>query len=184
MVPGSVLSSRSSVRYAAVSPLPQKKVGEMTRERTASLSASVGAGLLFATASFHLSAYSSVLARTPTDVRRLLAALWVSGGVSLVLSGMLAVAATPLFVVRRRAILGIAALTPLSIAVLQIIYLGFLAPTALLLLDTAVLLVAGQLGVARQAAPITATYRGRCSLAFVTSPRKIWRWRFKVGRAR
>jgi hypothetical protein len=59
----------------------------------------------------------------------------------------------PLFVVRRRAILGLAALTPLSIAVLQIAYLGFLPPTALLLLDTAVLAVAGQLGVEHQPRP-------------------------------
>lgn len=128
----------------------------MTRERLASLSASVGAALVFGTAWFHLSGYGSVVARAPADLQRLVAALWVSGGVSLILAALLSVAATPLFVVRRRAILGIAALTPFSIAVLQVVYLGFLPPTALLLLDTAVLVAAGQLGVARQPRPAPA----------------------------
>jgi hypothetical protein len=68
----------------------------------------------------------------------------------LLISALLTIAVTPLFIVRRRALLGIAALTPLSIAVLQIVYLGFLPPTALLLLDVLVLLAAGELGRARQ----------------------------------
>jgi len=125
----------------------------MTKERLASLTASIGAGLLFATAGFHLSAYGSVTAEAPVDLRPLMAALWIAGGVSLILSALLVVAATPMFIVRRRALLAISALTPLSIALLQVVYLGFLAPTALLLLDTAVLLVAGELGRTRQLAP-------------------------------
>jgi hypothetical protein len=132
---------------------PERRDGAMTRERLASISASVGAALVFGTAWFHLSAYSSVVDRAPPELQPLLAALWISGGVSLILSALLAVAVAPLFVVRRRAILGLAALTPLSIAVLQIAYLGFLPPTALLLLDTAVLAVAGQLGVEHQPRP-------------------------------
>ena len=109
--------------------------------------------MVLGTAWFHLSAYGSVVPRAPADLQPLFGALWVSGGVSLILSALLAVAATPLFVVRRRAILVIAALTPLSIAVVQVAYLGFLPPTALLLLDTAILLVPGQLGLARQPVP-------------------------------
>ena len=128
----------------------------MTKERLASLTASIGAGLVFGTAGFHLSAYGSVTAQAPADLRPLMAALWVAGGVSLILAALLAVAAAPLFIVRRRALLAIAALTPLSIAILQMVYLGFLAPTALLLLDTAVLLAAGELGRARQPAPVPA----------------------------
>jgi hypothetical protein len=76
--------------------------------------------------------------------------MWIAAGASLVISALLTVAATPPFIVRRRALLGIAALTPLSMAVLQIVYLGFGAPTALLLLDTLVLLAAGELGRSRQ----------------------------------
>ena len=126
----------------------------MTKERGATLTAAIGAGLLFGTAGFHFSAYSSVLAQAPTDLQPLVAALWVAVGASLIISALLAVAVTPLFIVRRRALLGIAALTPLSIAVLQIAYLGFLPPTALLLLDAAVLVAAGELGRARQPLPL------------------------------
>jgi hypothetical protein len=118
----------------------------MTKERLAKLTASIGAGLVFGTAGFHLSAYGSVTAQAPADLQPLMAALWIAGGVSLILSALLVVAVTPLFIVRRRALLGIAALTPFSIAVLQIVYLGFLPSTAILLLDTAVVLTAGELG--------------------------------------
>jgi hypothetical protein len=126
----------------------------MTKERVATVTAHKGAGLLFATAGLHLSAYSSVVAQTPTDVRPLMSALWVAGGVSLIISALLAVAATPLFIVRRRALLGIAALTPISIAAVQIAYLDFLPPTALLLLDAAALVVAGELGRLHQPRPV------------------------------
>lgn len=128
----------------------------MTQERLATLSASVGAALVFGTAWYHLSGYGSVVARAPTELQPLIGVLWLSGGISLILSALLAVAATPLFLVRRRAILAIAALTPLSIAALQIVYLGFLAATALLLLDTAILLLAGQLGRGPQPRPARA----------------------------
>jgi hypothetical protein len=125
----------------------------MTKERVAPVTAAIGAGLLFATAGFHLSAYSTVVAQAPTDLRPLMSAMWVASGVSLIIAALLAIAASPLFIVRRRALLVIAALTPFSIAAVQIAYLGFLAPTALLIVDTAVLLVAGELGRAQQPRP-------------------------------
>jgi hypothetical protein len=125
----------------------------MTKERVATVTAAIGAGLLFATAGVHLSAYSSVVSQTPSDIRPLMSALWVAGGVSLIISALLAVVATPLFIVRRRALLAIAALTPISIAAVQIAYLGFLPPTALLALDAAVLLVAGELARPYQPRP-------------------------------
>ena len=125
----------------------------MTKQQVASVTAAIGAGLLFATAGFHLSVYSSVVGQTPTDLQPLVAAVWVAVGASLIIAALLAIAATPLFTVRRRALLAIAALTPISIAAVQIAYLGFLPPTALLLLDAAVLLVAGELGRAYQPRP-------------------------------
>ena len=125
----------------------------MTKDRAATLTASAGAGLLFATAAVHLSAYGSVVAQAPADFRGLVAALWVAGGTSLLIAALLTIAVTPLFIVRRRALLAIAALIPLSIALLQIAYLGFIPPTALLLVDTLVLLIAGELGRARQPVP-------------------------------
>jgi hypothetical protein len=126
----------------------------MTKERAATVTAAVGAALLFLTGGLHLSAYSAVTSQTPADVRALMAMLWVGSGISMIIAALLAVAVTPLFIVRRRVLLAIAALIPLSVAAVQIAYLGFLAPTALLLLDAAVLLVAGELGRARQPRPI------------------------------
>ena len=126
----------------------------MTKSRAASVTAAVGAGLLFATAGLHQSAYSAVVGQAPADLQPLMAALWVAVGTSLVIAALLAVAATPVFMVRRRALLGIAALIPLSIAALQIAYLGFLPPTGLLLLDAVVLLVAGELGREYQPRPM------------------------------
>jgi hypothetical protein len=127
----------------------------MTKERVAAVTAAIGAGLLFATAGFHLSRYSSVQAQTPEDLRPVMSGLWVAIGASLIIAGLLAVAATPLFMVRRRALLAIAALIPVSIAVVQIAYLGFLPPTALLAVDAAVLLAAGELGRTHQPRPPT-----------------------------
>jgi hypothetical protein len=128
----------------------------MSKERLATITSSIGAGVMFATAGLHLSAYGSVTAQAPADGRPLLAALWVACGISLMLTAVLVIAVTPLQTIRRRAILLIAALTPLSIAVLQIAYLGFLPPTAILLLDAAVIIVAGQLGHAQQPVPVPA----------------------------
>ena len=89
-------------------------------------------------------------AQAPADIRPLLAGLWVATGVSLMLAATLVVAVRPLRSYRRRAILFIAALTPLSIAVVQIIYVGFIPPTALLLLDVVVIVAVAALGDARQ----------------------------------
>lgn len=115
----------------------------MSKERAAVWGASLGAAMLFATAAFHMTGYRFVVGQAPPDLQPLIAAAWVAGGASLTLAGVLAIAATPLFVVRRAVFLAIAASTPLSIAVLQVVYLGFIPPTALLLFDTAVLLAAG-----------------------------------------
>lgn len=127
----------------------------MTKQRTATVTAAIGAGLLFATAGLHLNAYSSILSQAPADLQSLIAALWVFCGVSLIIAALLTIAATPLFIMRRRALLGIAALVPASIAALQLVYLGFMAPTALLLFDAAVLVGAGELGRAYQPRPGT-----------------------------
>jgi hypothetical protein len=128
----------------------------MTKERLATTTAAVGAGLLFASGGWHLSAYGFIVAQAAADARPLLAALWIACGITLWLAALLVVAVTPLQIVRRRALLFIAALTPLSIAVLQVAYLGFMTPTALLLMDALVVAIAGQLGHARRPTPVPA----------------------------
>ena len=126
----------------------------MTKEKMATMGASLGAGLLFATAAFHFSAYGTVTASASEELRPVVAACWVAVGIALMIAALLAVAATPGFVVRRRSLLMIAALTPLSIAILQIVYLGFIPPTFLLLFDAAVLIAAGELGRIGQPRPV------------------------------
>jgi hypothetical protein len=132
----------------------------MSKARLATFSASIGAGLVFLTAGFHFSAYGTVVEQAHGELKPLIAAVWVFSGVALILAALLAIAVTPLFIVRRRALLCIAALTPLSIALVQIVYLGFLPPTALLLVDTLVLVMAGQLGVALQPRPYQSSGSG------------------------
>jgi hypothetical protein len=116
-------------------------------------------GLLFATASLHFRAYGSVVNATPAEAQPLVGAAWVAGGVSLIVSALLAIAATPLFMIRRRALLWISALTPLSIAALQLWYLGFIPPTALLIADGLLLIISGELGRQLQPIPRTTEYQ-------------------------
>ncbi len=113
----------------------------MTSPKTASLLAWIAAILYIITAVWHQSGLSSItaLAATgPAGLQPLVPALWVAFGVSLVLLALIIMACARSTSPDRRAILALAALGPLSGAVLQIVYLGFIPPTALLLLDTAV----------------------------------------------
>jgi hypothetical protein len=132
--------------------------GAMTRLRLATLSAGAGVGLLFATAFLHLAGYRRIVEQTPDGVRAIVGAAWVAGGLSLIIAALVAIAATPMFVVRRRALLALAGLTPLSIAVLQIVYLRFIPPTALLLVDAALLFASGELGRQLQPVPRATEY--------------------------
>lgn len=110
-----------------------------------------GALALLATATMHTMAtpqINKLAASVPGDSGVLLPLLFVAFGITLGLAGVLTA------VVSLRAgrgdhwILAVVALFPLAGAVLQMIYLGFIAPTALLLLDS--LLVLGTAGLARQ----------------------------------
>jgi hypothetical protein len=75
--------------------------------------------------------------------------------VSLIIAALLVVAVTPRFIVQRCALLGIATLIPVSIAAVQIAYRVSLPPTALLILEAVVLLVAGEFGRAHQRRPVS-----------------------------
>ena len=127
----------------------------MTRTRLATGLASFGAGLNFLIASLHFSRYAFVVAQgTTPESQAMLSTLWIASGISGLIAGLIAVAATPLFVVRRRAFLWLAAAIPLSIAICQVIFLGFLVPTAFLLVISLVLIVAGELGKEAQPRPV------------------------------
>lgn len=129
----------------------------MGEHRAAFVTATVAAVLLFVTAAWHLSGTVAVASSAPPELQPLMKALWLAAGISLLIAALLVVAATPVFIVRRGALLGIAALTPLSIAVLQLIYLGFIPPTVLLLLDAVLVMAAALLAHPRRAAPMPAT---------------------------
>ena len=129
----------------------------MTRSRLATLLASAGAGLNFLTSGLHFSRYSFVVSQaTSPDLNALLAVLWISSGIMGLIAALLAVAATPLFVVRRRAFLWLAAMIPISIAICQMMFMGFIAPTAILLVDGLLLAASAELGRTLQARPATA----------------------------
>ena len=129
----------------------------MTRNSLASGLASFGAGLSFLISGLHFSRYNFVVSQaTTSDLQALLAVLWVASGIMGLIAALIAVAATPLFVVRRRAFLWLAAAIPVSIAICQIIWMGPIAPAYLLLLNGVVLVTAAELGRAGQARPVVA----------------------------
>ena len=110
-----------------------------------------GALALLVTATLHTVAtpqINELATSLPGDSSVLLPLLFVAFGITLGLAGIL----TALVSVRAgkgdHRLLAVIALFPLAGAALQMIYIGFIAPTALLLLDG--LLVLGTAGLARQ----------------------------------
>lgn len=107
----------------------------MNRHRAGRILASVAACVSWATAAFHTTGLRSIetLAQQASPaLRTAVPALWLAFGIDLAVIGLIvaAVAARP----DRSGplILAFAALGPLSGATLQIVYLGFVPPTALL----------------------------------------------------
>ena len=113
----------------------------MKSHKTASMLAWIAAVLYVVTAAWHqsgLASISALAAQGPRGLQPLVAALWVSFGVSLVVLALIIALCARSASPDRRLVLAAAALGPLSGAVLQLAYHGFIAPTALLLLDAAV----------------------------------------------
>ncbi len=116
----------------------------MTANRLSIVLAYAGGVLLLATAALHQSGYGSVTTQAeqgPPELKPLVAVLWVAFTVALALCALLVFVLAPSNAPTRRVLLVIAALNPLSAAVLQVVYLGFVPPTAILLFDA--LVVAG-----------------------------------------
>lgn len=113
----------------------------MASPRTASILAWAAAALYVGTAAWHQTGLSFVQRLTadgPEGLQPLISALWILFGVSLVILALIIAACASTTHPARRLILGLAALGPVSGAILQIAYLGFIPPTALLLIDAAV----------------------------------------------
>jgi len=118
----------------------------MKRRTVGSALAWLTAALFIATAAIHHTGFSGVsalAAETGGDVAILMPMLWLFFSIELVILG--AVAA----VIARRpsadhgTILMLLALVPGAAAVLQLVYIGFIPPTAILLFDALVAIAAG-----------------------------------------
>ena len=121
----------------------------MTRRRLAEVSAYVGAALVLGTAVWHQTGYTSVTtlaAEASPPLGPLMTALWVYFALALVLSAALVLVSARVGTPNRAVVLTIAALNPLAGAALQLVFLGFIPPTALLLGDGLVILLAAALG--------------------------------------
>ncbi len=125
----------------------------MTRERVGSGLAGLGALGCLATAWLHGTGYASIselAADGPEGLQPLMQALWVSFSFHMIIMGLVIA-----YVAWRRPagggiILTLAALSPISMAGLQIAYLGFIPPTAILLTLGAITLLAAGLLAGRR----------------------------------
>jgi cell division protein FtsW (lipid II flippase) len=117
----------------------------MTRNRMSSLLVGLAAAGFFATAAIHSTGYDSVTAlaaQGPADVQALMPALWLAFSFDLIVIGLIlgVVAFRPAR--STRLVVAVAALCPLCVAALQIRYIGFIVPTAILLGLSALTLIA------------------------------------------
>jgi hypothetical protein len=120
----------------------------MTAERLAKAFGGISAVALAATAVLHtmaLGQISKLAEATPGDAGTLLPMLWLMFGANLSLGALV----VGLVAWRMRPgdqwTLAAVALVPLSAAALQVVYIGFITPTALLLLDGLLVLVSAEL---------------------------------------
>jgi hypothetical protein len=125
----------------------------MKRRRVASVVTVLAGVGYIATAALHATGYDSVTGlaeQGPDELRALMPALWLIFSVDLVVLGLiiLVIAWRPLGA--GKIILAIAALYPLAAAALQVHFLGFIPPTAILL---------GVAGLALAAAVTTPRYQ-------------------------
>src|SRR5262245_4978806 len=111
----------------------------MNKLRTTNILIGITAALLLITGALHLSAAGQIGAlassATPPDVRALLPLLWIAFGIDLVMLAFIVGAIGYENSTGGRLALAAVAIGPIGAAVLQVIYLGFIPPTALLFLD-------------------------------------------------
>ena len=118
----------------------------MTRRRVAAITAYIGAAMVLGTAAWHQSGYTwvtTLAAQASPDVEPLMAALWVSFALTLVLTAGL--------------VLVVARVGAPNRAAVQLAYIGFMAPTALLLADALMILIAAAAGHSPRSVPAAAT---------------------------
>jgi hypothetical protein len=117
----------------------------MTRQKRASILAGAAAAMLVITAAFHYTGFDSVsrvASEAGGDLAIIVPLLWLSFSIDLVALGLIAalIARQPARV--HRPLLLVLAAPPLSAALMQVWYIGFVPPTAVLLLDVGLLIAA------------------------------------------
>lgn len=120
----------------------------MTRPRIAGMVAGVAAIGYLGTALLHSTGYSSVVelaAEVPSDLGALMPALWLAFSLDLAVVGLIVGVVAWRRPQAGSLILVIASLQPLGTASLQLRYIGFVPPTAILLAVAAVTLAAATL---------------------------------------
>jgi hypothetical protein len=110
----------------------------LNRQRLGNILIYTTAALLIGSGGMHLSAFGQINAMAqsadPADVHVLLPALWLSCGIDFIATGVIVGVVALENSNGGRWVLFAAAITPLAGAVVQILYFGFIAPAAALLL--------------------------------------------------
>lgn len=117
----------------------------MTRQKLGRILAGMAAFGFIGTAILHYTGYDSIIQlaeKGPEELQVLVPALWLSFSINLIIPGT--IVAVIAFRPSRlsRLILIILALCPISAAILQILFLGFIPPTAILFADGILAIVA------------------------------------------
>jgi hypothetical protein len=117
----------------------------MNRLRTANILIAITAALLIITGALHLSGFGSIntLAQSTNvaDVKVLVPVLWLATGIDMIVMGLIVGAIGYENSTGGRLALAVVAISPIVMAVLQLIYFGFIPPTALLFLDGGMVLI-------------------------------------------
>ncbi len=107
----------------------------MTRQRLGGVLTGIAAGGFLATAAFHTTGFSSVVnaaALAPERVRALLPMLWLAIAFDFVVLGLIVAVVAFRPEGPARCILALATISPFAAAGLQIRFVGFILPTAIL----------------------------------------------------
>ena len=108
----------------------------MTRPRLATIVSRASALGFFLVAALHGSAYGRIMvmaAPAPETLRRVVSVLWLSGSADLVAFGLVVAAMVRGPEAVGALVIALCALCPLAVAGLQVVFLGFVPPTAMLL---------------------------------------------------
>ncbi len=123
-----------------------------TRRKIASVLTAIAAVGFAATAALHSTGLDSVVGlagRGPSELRALAPALWIMFSIDLLVLSLILGAMAIWPSAKSRFVVAFAGLCPLGAAVLQLVYIGFIPPTAILLGIAALSFVAAALDPGR-----------------------------------